>query len=70
LGWTGHTMGINAVHVYRFQPDGDRTTVITEESWDGLPVRLLRRRAHHMLVTAVESGLTHLQAAAARRRST
>jgi hypothetical protein len=42
VGWTGRTLGIHAVHVYRLEPRGDATHVRSEESWDGLAARLLR----------------------------
>jgi uncharacterized protein YndB with AHSA1/START domain len=35
LAWTGKTMGITAVHVFRFEPDGPGTRVRSEESWKG-----------------------------------
>ncbi len=42
IGWTGTTFGIKAIHVYRLEQRGESTVVTSEESWDGLPVRLLR----------------------------
>jgi uncharacterized protein YndB with AHSA1/START domain len=72
LTWTGRTMGIPAVHVYRLglseQPPG-HTVVSTEESWGELLARLLRKRFTTTLKTAIDSGLTRLKAEAERRVS-
>jgi hypothetical protein len=43
IAWTGTTFGIKAKHVYRLERRDDATIVKSEESWDGLLVRLLRR---------------------------
>ena len=67
LSWTGRSLGIRAVHVYRLQPEGAGTTVVLEESWTGLPARLMRRRCQVMLDSALESGLARLKAAAEER---
>ena len=42
------------------------THVVSEESWAGLPVRLLRARMAKTLQTSLEEGLAHLKAAAER----
>ena len=63
LSWTGRSLGIHAVHVYRLEPTADGTTVVLEESWTGLPARLMRRRCQAMLETALETGLARLTAA-------
>ena len=70
LAWTGKTMGIPAIHVYRLRPDArhpGHTVVRTEESWDGLLARLLRRRFTTTLRTAIDTGLARLKAEAERR---
>jgi len=61
IAWTGKTFGIEAKHIYRLERRGDATMVSSEESWDGLLVRLLRRSTTKMLQKAVESGLVHLK---------
>ena len=66
IAWTGRTMGISAEHVYRLEPRGNGTHVVSEESWAGLPVRLLRARMAKTLQTSLEEGLAHLKAAAER----
>jgi hypothetical protein len=67
LGWAGKTFGIKAVHVYRLEQRGDSTHVTSEESWDGLPVRLLRGRMQKTLQKALDEGLPRLKAVAERR---
>jgi hypothetical protein len=67
LEWTGTSFGIKAIHVWRIRPDGDRSVVTTEESWEGLPARLFRGRSQKTLEGAVESGLRLLKAEAERR---
>jgi uncharacterized protein YndB with AHSA1/START domain len=65
--WTGRTMGIKAVHVYRFEPTDGGTRVSTEESFDGLVAKVLRRPLKKTLDTALKSGLEHLKKEAERR---
>lgn len=67
IAWTGRTLGIRAVHVYRLQRRGDATVVVSEESWDGLLVKLLRGPLTRSLQKALESGLGHLRAEVERR---
>lgn len=69
VGWTGKTTGIEAAHVWRLEPRGEGTFVRTEESWQGLLVRLLRGRMQRSLQSAVDDGLKHLAAEAERRAS-
>jgi uncharacterized protein YndB with AHSA1/START domain len=69
IGWTGKTMGIAGVHVHRLEPTGGGTRVVTEESWVGFPVRLMRRRMRRTLERSLETGLRHLEAAAERAPS-
>jgi hypothetical protein len=69
LGWTGKTLGIPAIHVYRLASKNGHTTVILEESWDGLLARLFRRRFQKTLEEAVSSGLQALKHEAERRVS-
>ena len=67
IAWSGTTFGIKAVHVHRLDERDDATIVTSEESWDGLLVRLLRRRLAKTLDESVRSGLQHLKAEAERR---
>lgn len=67
LEWTGRTFGVSAIHVWRIMPDGEGTIVRTEESWEGLPARIFRRRSKGTLDAAITSGLALLKAEAERR---
>lgn len=70
LSWTGKTMGIPAIHVYRLRPSDQQprhTIVRTEESWSGLLSRLLRRPFTRTLQTAIDTGLARLKAEAERQ---
>lgn len=67
IGWRGRTMGIPALHVYRLAPGESGTHVTSEESWEGLVVRMLRGRMQGGLERALESGLEHLRRAAEAR---
>ena len=69
IAWTGSTMGIQAVHVWRILPLGTRTKVVTEESWQGFIVRLLRGSMQNMLDKAVQQGLQYLKEEAERRNA-
>jgi uncharacterized protein YndB with AHSA1/START domain len=67
IGWTGKTTGIEAVHVWRLAPHDGGTLVRTEESWQGLLVRLIRGSMRKSLQKAVYDGLAHLKTEAERR---
>jgi len=67
VAWSGKTMGISAVHVWRLQPKDDHTVLSTEESWDGLVVRMFRGRMQKTLEQAIHGVLQHLKAEAERR---
>ncbi len=70
LSWTGKTMGIPAIHVYRLRGSDQHpghTVVRLEESWDGLLARLLRRPFTRTLQTAIDTGLAHLKTEAERQ---
>lgn len=67
IAWTGKTFGIEAVHVHRLEARNGNTTVHSEESWDGLIVRLLKGSMTKTLQKATESGLQYLKTEAERR---
>ena len=69
ISWTGRTMGMSAVHVWRLERDGDTTVVHTEESWDGLPARLLPRTMRKSLQKTLDSWLGVLKTTAEARTS-
>jgi uncharacterized protein YndB with AHSA1/START domain len=69
IGWTGKTLGIEAVHVYRLEPRGSGTHVTSEESYEGLVARLFRRPISRMLKSALDKGLERLKTETERRSS-
>ena len=66
LSWTGSLMGIKAIHVWALGTEGDATTVTTQESWEGLVVRLAKKSSQRALDDALSSGLRYLKTAAER----
>jgi hypothetical protein len=67
IAWTGKTVGIKAIHVYQLEPRGETTIVKSDESWDGLIVRLFRGPMTKTLQKSTESGLRYLKTEAERR---
>lgn len=67
MGWTGSMLGIKALHVWRMESIGEKTKVITEESWEGLLPRILTGPLKRMLKRSIDSELTYLKAEAERR---
>lgn len=70
IAWTGTSFGIRAIHVHTLEPQAGGTRVRTEESYDGLVARLLRRRLQSVPDTTLEGELQHLKAEAERRGHT
>ncbi|WP_412061382.1 SRPBCC family protein [Rubrivirga sp. IMCC45206] len=68
IGWTGRApLGIRAVHTWTFTPEGDGTRVRTEESFEGLLVRLFVGPMQKMLDGALGRSLSALKTEAERR---
>jgi hypothetical protein len=67
IGWTGRTMGMNAVHVWRLEHHGETTIVHTQESWEGLPARLLPRTMRKSLQKTLDAWLGALKNTAEAR---
>jgi uncharacterized protein YndB with AHSA1/START domain len=67
IGWTGTTLGIKATHVHRLEGTNGDTVVTSDESWDGLLVRLLRGPMRKTLQRSLDGGLGALKAEAERR---
>lgn len=70
ISWTGKTLGISAVHVWRMESLGDVTVVQTEESWDGFIATVFRKRSQEVLKNAIYSGLQFLKQAAETKDET
>lgn len=67
LTWTGRSMTIRAIHVWTLAVQDNGVHVRTEESFDGLLVRLLSGPMQRMLATSLEQGLSALKAECERR---
>jgi hypothetical protein len=70
IAWTGTTMGIRAVHVFRFQASDGGTLARSEESWEGRLASLLKGYSRRTLDKGIRSVLAHLKAEAERRAAT
>ena len=70
IAWTGTTMGIRAVHVFRFQAADGGTLARSEESWSGLLASLLKGYSRRTLDKGIRSVLGHLKTEAEHRAAT
>ena len=61
IAWTGRTLGIRAVHVWRLQSKNGQTLARTEESYEGFLPRILRRPLQKMLDRTLTDGVHHLK---------
>jgi len=69
IAWSGRTMGIRAVDVFHLDAHDGATLVRQEESWNGLVVRVFRKRLQRTLDRSLENGLRSLKAAAEQQRA-
>jgi carbon monoxide dehydrogenase subunit G len=69
LGWTGTSMSIRAIHVFRFEPRDGGTLAHSEESWEGFLASLFKGYSRKALDKAIQSVLAALKAEAERRGS-
>ena len=70
IAWTGKTMGIKAVHVWQLEDRDGKTLIRTEESWDGLIVKLFKKSMQRTLQGSIDAGLEYLKAEAEKRVAT
>ena len=61
IAWTGRTLGIRAAHVWTFTEQAEGVLVRTEESFDGLIVRLFSGAMRRMLASSLEKSLSALR---------
>jgi uncharacterized protein YndB with AHSA1/START domain len=69
IGWTGRTLGIRAVHVFRFEPKDGGTLARSDESWEGLIASLFKGYSRKTLDRGIRSILALLKTEAERRTS-
>ncbi len=67
LVWSGKTFGIRAVHVWKFEKKDEGTHVHTEESFEGLIVRLFPGLMKKMLAKTLSQSVTALKMEAESR---
>jgi uncharacterized protein YndB with AHSA1/START domain len=67
IGWTGKSLGVNAIHFWHLEPRDDMTLVRTEESFDGIVARLLRGSLQKTLERTLSDALRYLKAEAEQR---
>lgn len=61
FGWTGTTLGAQAIHNWHFTREGDKTKVSVEESLQGLLVRLFAGYFQDNLNTGMQTSLEELR---------
>jgi uncharacterized protein YndB with AHSA1/START domain len=67
IAWTGRTMGIKAIHVFRFEARDGGTLARSEESWEGLIASLLKSWSRRTLAKSLDDVLAHLKDESERR---
>jgi len=61
IGWSGQTLRLPAIHVYRIEPCADGSLVRTTESWDGLLAVLFKKALTRYLQRSLDAGLEYLK---------
>jgi hypothetical protein len=69
LAWTGTTLTIKAIHVWKLEPADGRARVRLEESWHGLLARMFRGSFRKTVQKAVDTGLAALKSEVERSGS-
>lgn len=70
IAWSGRSMGLSVIHVYKLEPHEGHTLVRTVESVEGMPARLFRGPVKRRMDAAIDNGLKALKAEAERRAAT
>jgi uncharacterized membrane protein len=66
IAWNGKTLGIRATHGWHLERRDGRTHVLTEESYEGLVARILRRPLRKVLDKTLREGVHSLKVEAER----
>jgi uncharacterized protein YndB with AHSA1/START domain len=61
ISWTGKAPGTQAIHIWILEPQADGVLVMTEESFEGWLVPLLKGMMQSMLDTSLQAWLKHLK---------
>jgi hypothetical protein len=67
IAWSGRTMGLRAIDVFRLEARGETTLVREEESWGGPVARVLRTSLQRTLDRSLQEGVRAPKEAAERR---
>lgn len=67
IAWTGKSMGIKAIHLFRLQPKDGGTLARSEESWEGLLATLLKGYSRKTMRREIHSFLSSLKAESERQ---
>jgi hypothetical protein len=67
IAWSGRTMGIRAIDVFRLEARDGTTFVREEESWGGPVARMLRKSLQRTLDRSLQEGVRALKDAAEHR---
>lgn len=70
IGWTGTAPGMYAIHNWTFEPRGEATLAITEESLSGWLTRLMKLFNPHFLEQSLQATLQRLKDKAEARHDT
>ncbi|MBN1397612.1 MAG: SRPBCC family protein [Bacteroidetes bacterium] len=66
ISWTGKSMGTKAIHIWELEAQGNNTIVKTEESFNGLIVKLLKGMMQKTLDQSLQEWLLCLKQNAER----
>jgi len=69
IGWTGKTMGIHAIHTFRFEPMDGGTRARSAESFRGLIPSVFRTYSRNVIRRGIDGILASLKDEAERRTS-
>lgn len=61
IGWSGKSIGMNAIHVWKFEKQGNKTIVTTEESLSGWFPMLIRLFKPDFLEQSLSKSLLNLK---------
>jgi uncharacterized membrane protein len=61
IGWSGKSIGMNAIHIWNFEKQGNKTRVITEESLSGWLPRVIKIFKPDFLEQSLSKALERLK---------
>ena len=67
IGWTGNSIGMNAIHFWYFEKQGNKTKVTTEESLSGWLPKIIKIFKPNFLNESLEKSLNTLKLQAEKK---